>query len=65
MSIANAVIQGVTAQVSLRALDRSINELDAARRRFSLLHDLGHHILAEHGRIAWARIPAPRPGADG
>ena len=49
MSIANAVIQGVTAQVSLRALDRSINELNAARRRFSLIHDLGHHILAEPG----------------
>jgi hypothetical protein len=49
MSTANVVIQGVTAQVNLRALDRSINELDATRRRFSLLHDLGHHILAEPG----------------
>ena len=49
MSTASVVIQGVTAQVSLCALDRSINELDAARRRFSLLHDLGHHILAEPG----------------
>lgn len=49
MSAANVVIQGVTAQVNLRALDRSINDLDATRRRFSLLHDLGHHILAEPG----------------
>ena len=49
MSTASVVTQGVTAQVSLRALDRSINELNAARRRFSLLHDLCHHILAEPG----------------
>ena len=49
MSAASVVVEGVTARVSLRALDRCIGELVSARRRFSLLHDLGHHILAEPG----------------
>ena len=49
MSTANVVVQGVTAQVNLRGLDRSISELGTARERFSLLHDLGHHIWAEPG----------------